>query len=174
MKAMLMIAAVLLANLAWAQDATQEVSSVVQVPQLKQSSLPVTTTEQPWQAPHSGAVSEGTTTVTGFFSDPVPGGKVLVIEHLSALIAVNGSADFSLVSVTNTGGNAVDLLPCPRIGQAPLVSSSVSSFSCSTQTKISTPPGERPEFVINLAANASTSGTWNWVVFASGHYENVK
>ena len=170
MKAIPVIAAAMLTNLVWAQDATQEVTGVVNVPRLKKSQLPATTTEQPWQAPQSGAVSEGTTTAVGFLSDPVPASKVLVIEHLSALIAVNGTADFGLVSVTTTSGGAIDLLPCPRIGQTP----SVSSFSCSTQTKIYIAPGDRPKFTVNLAANANTSGTWDWVVFASGHYENVK
>lgn len=170
MKAILTMAAVMLANLVLAQDATQEVIGVVKVPRLKQSSLPATTTEQPWQSPQRGTVSEGAITVAGFLSDSVPAGKVLVIEHLSALIAVNGTADFGLVSVPTTGGGAVDLLPCPRIGQTP----SVSSFSCSTQTKIYVPPGERAAFTVSLGANANTSGTWDWVVFASGHYENVQ
>jgi hypothetical protein len=170
MKAILMIAAVMLANVVWAQNAAPELTAVVPVPHLKQSTLPGTTTEQPWQAPRSGTVPEGTTTITGFFSDQVPGGKVLVIEHLSVLIAVNGTADFGLVSVAATGGGAIDMLPCPRIGQTP----SVSSFSCSTQTKIFIPPGERPVFTVNLGANVNTLGTWDWVAFASGHYEIVK
>jgi hypothetical protein len=170
MKAVLMIAALMLAHLVWAQEATQGMTSVVTVPNLKQSALPATTTEQPWQSPQSGSVPAGSITAVGSLSDPVPSGKVLVIEHLSALMAVNGTADFGLVSVTTAGGGALDLLPCPRVGQTP----SASSFSCSIQTKIYIPPGDRPAFTVNLAANANTSATWDWVVFASGHYENVK
>jgi hypothetical protein len=177
MKAILM-ATVMLANSVWVPNATLDVTldptsdaiALLLLPPVEPSPLPATTTEQPWHAWGHWRVPAAVGGVEVNLSDPIPTGKVLVIEHVSARISVNGTVDLSAVRVLTTQG-VDDSLPCMRIGQNNSIG--VGYFSCSTQTKIYVPAGERPGLATSVATPPANVTGWDWVVFASGHYENL-
>jgi hypothetical protein len=148
--------------------APEPISVLVLLP-MEQSPLPATTTEQPWHAWGRWTVPGEVGAVEVSLSDSIPTGKVLVIEHVSARISMNGTADLSAVRVLTTQG-VDDSLPCVRIGQNNFIGAGY--FSCSAQTKIYVPAGERPAFATSVAVPPANAMGWDWVVFASGHYEN--
>lgn len=151
-------------------DTTSDATALLLLPPMEQSPLPATATEQPWHSWGHWRIPGEVGGVEVNLSDPIPSGKVLVIEHVSARISVNGTADLSAVRVITSQG-VDDSLPCVRIGQNNFIG--IGYFSCSTQTKIYVPAGERPGFATSVAIPPDSATGWDWVVFASGHYENL-
>ncbi len=127
-----------------------------------------------WQVGDSAGVANGVVGVQKLITNTIQTGKLLVVEHVSARISVNGASAVTsgLNLVRFSAQGLEDNLTCVKMGQK--TTAAVGYFSCSTQTKIYVPAGSRLQVSLYLATEAANAVGWSYAIFASGHYEKVQ